>query len=174
MDQFVSIARIVKKRGVRGEVAAELLTDFPDRFSLLQRVHICSGGKRYREEIEEHWFHQKRVVLKFRGRNCPEEVQELIGGDVQIPEDERLELPSDCFYHSDLIGCKVLEGEDSLGTVTQIFETGAEGSNLVVANQEGVEIMIPLVRRFVVRVDITGRVIYVDLPPGLASVSSSS
>lgn len=169
MDRFVSIARIVKKRGVRGEVAAELLTDFPERFSLLRKVHISNSGKEYWEELEKHWLHKGRVILKFRGRDRPEEIQELIGGDVQIPEDQRVLLPEDSYYHSDLLGCNILESGEFLGTVTGIFETGAAGCNLVVTKRNRKEFMVPLVRKFIVRVDVEKKIIEVSLPPGLAA-----
>ena len=167
MAQFASIARIVKRRGVRGEVAAELLTDFPERFSSLDEVRIFNGETEYWEEIEKHWFHKNRVILKFRGRDRPEEVEELIGGDVQVSEDQRVSLPQDSYYHSDLIGCKVLENEEVLGGVTGILETGAAGCNLVVTRADGGEFMVPLVRKFVLKVDVGEKVIQVNLPSGL-------
>jgi len=167
LAQFSSIARIVKRRGVRGEVAAELLTDFPERFSSLDEVRIFNGEKEYWEKIEKHWFHKNRVILKFRGRDRPEEVEELIGGDVQVSEDQRVSLPQDNYYHSDLIGCQVLEDEEVLGGVTGIFETGAAGCNLVVTRADGREFMVPLVREFVLKVDVEKKVIQVNLPSGL-------
>ncbi|MCH7803214.1 MAG: 16S rRNA processing protein RimM [Acidobacteria bacterium] len=167
MAQFSSIARIVKRRGVRGEVAAELLTDFPERFSSLDEVRIFNGEREYWEKIEKHWFHKNRVILKFRGRDRPEEVEELIGGDVQVSEDQRVSLPQDNYYHSDLIGCQVLEDEEVLGGVTGIFETGAAGCNLVVTRADGREFMVPLVREFVLKVDVEKKVIQVNLPSGL-------
>jgi len=167
LAQFSSIARIVKRRGVRGEVAAELLTDFPERFSSLDEVRIFNGEKEYWEEIEKYWFHKNRVILKFRGRDRPEEVEELIGGDVQVFENQRVSLPQDNYYHSDLIGCKVLEDEEVLGGVTGILETGAAGCNLVVTRADGGEFMVPLVRKFVLKVDVGKKVIQVNLPSGL-------
>jgi 16S rRNA processing protein RimM len=165
--QFASIARIVRKRGVRGEVAAELLTDFPERFSSLDEVRIFDGEKEYWEEIEKHWFQKNRVILKFRGRDRPEEVEELIGGDVQVSQDQRVSLPQDSYYHSDLIGCEVIENEEVLGGVTGILETGAAGCNLVVTKADGEEFMVPMVRKFVLEVDVGRKVIQVSLPSGL-------
>ena len=167
MAQFASIARIVKRRGLRGEVAAELLTDFPERFSSLDEVRVFNGEKEYWEEIEKHWFQKNRVILKFRGRDRPEEVEELIGGDVQVSQDQRVSLPQDSHYHSDLIGCEVIENEEVLGGVTGILETGAAGCNLVVTKADGEEFMVPMVRKFVLEVDVEKKVIQVSLPSGL-------
>lgn len=167
MPEFASIARIVKSRGIRGEVAAELLTDFPERFSSLHQVRVFKEGREYWEQIEKHWFHKGRIILKFQGRDRPEEVEELIGGDLQVEEDHRVVLPQGSYFHSDLIGCRILEGEESLGTVTGIQETGSEGCNLVVTTLENKEFQIPLVKEFVSKVDVEEKVIRVDLPPGL-------
>ena len=164
---FVSIARIVKPRGIRGEVVAELLTDFPDRFSTVRQVRIFQASQVCNEELEQHWFHGGRVVLKFKGRGSPEEVQELIGGDVQVPESERYSLPQDFYYHSDLIGCRVVENDKSLGVVTDIFETGAAGVNLVISTSEGEEFMIPMVRKFVLAIDVDKKQMEVESPSGL-------
>ncbi|MDA2934663.1 ribosome maturation factor RimM [Acidobacteria bacterium AH-259-D05] len=169
MVPFAIIARIVKTRGVRGEVAAELLTDFPDRFSSLCQVRILNEDKEYWEEIEEHWFHKGRIILKFQGRDRPEEVEELIGGEIQISEDHRVSLPEDSYYHCDLIGCRVLEGGETLGTVTGILETGFAGCNLVVTTFESKEFQVPWVREFILSVDVKNQVIEVNLPLGLAA-----
>jgi 16S rRNA processing protein RimM len=167
LSEFASIARIVKSRGLRGEVAAGLLTDFPERFSSLHQVRIFKEGREYWEKIEKHWFHKGRIILKFQGRDRPEEVEELIGGEIQVEEDHRVSLPQDSYFHSDLIDCRILEGQESLGTVTGIQETGSEGCNLVVTTLDGKDFQIPLVKEFVAKVDVEEKVIQVDLPLGL-------
>ncbi len=167
MPEFSSIARIVKSRGIRGEVAAELLTGFPERFSSLHRIRILKEGREFLEQLEKHWFHKGRIILKFQGRDRPEEVEELIGGDIQVEDEDRVSLPQGSYFHSDLINCRILEGEASLGTVTGIQETGSEGCNLVVKTAEGEEFQIPLVKAFVSKVDVKERAIQVNLPPGL-------
>lgn len=170
MDRFITIARIVKKRGIRGELAAEVLTSHPDRFSLVHQVRIYKKGREYREELESYWFHGERVILKFRGRDRPEETEELIGGEVQIPEEDRLPPPENSFYHADLIGCRILEGGRLRGVVTDIFEASGEVANLVVQDDQMNEFMIPLTRAFIREIDIDSKTIQVELPKGLTEV----
>ena len=57
MEELIAIARILKTRGIKGEVVAELLTDFPERFEGLTKV-IAMLGNAKREElrIEHHFF----------------------------------------------------------------------------------------------------------------------
>ena len=168
MNQFIAIALIVKTRGIRGEVSAEILTDFPERFSTTARVRVSLHGVQHREVIESARFHKGRVLLKFRGRERPEQVRELIGGEVQIPLEERMPLPEGAFYESDLLGLRVEQKGSSLGVVVELFRTGSEGVNLVIRDGNDGELMVPLARAFVQAVDLERGVIRVELPPGLA------
>ena len=172
MDRFITIARIVKVRGLRGEVAAEILTDFPERFASTQDVRVLCSPSESREQIESHRFHNGRVLLKFLNRDSPEEAQELVGGEVQIPEQRRSILPEGSYYETDLIGSKVVEDDQHLGHVVDLFRTGREGENLVVKGPSGQEFMIPLVREFVLRVDVDKKLICVNLPSGLVDVET--
>ena len=167
MTEFIAIALIVKARGIRGEVSAELLTDFPERFSSTYGVRVALPGAEYQEFIESARFHKGRVLLKFRGRERPEQVRELIGGEVQIPLEERMPLPEGAFFESDLLGLSVEQKGHDLGTVVELFRTGSEGVNLVIRDQNDGELMIPLARAFIRDVDLDRGVIQVDLPPGL-------
>jgi 16S rRNA processing protein RimM len=171
LDQLVAIAKITKIHGIRGEVVAFLLTDFPERFRDLGKVYLkgadCTGW----EEIERFRFHKNRVILKFRGRERPETVQDLVGCELQIPESERVELPEDTYFDSDLRGCAVLEGEVALGSVTDVFKAGQGTVNLVVTAEDGREFMVPLVKEFVLDISVRERVIRVKLPPGLVDLA---
>lgn len=167
MQSFVTVARIVKVRGLRGEVAAEILTDFPDRFRKLKKVYLQSDHFTGWLELQTHWLHKDRVILKFHGRDRPEEVQELVGCAVQIPEEERIVPPADAFYDSDLVGCRVFEKGQLLGEVVEIFKVGSEVGNLVVKTPEGSEFMLPLVRQFVLTIDLEAQKLEVQLPAGL-------
>jgi len=167
LSQFIAIALIVKTRGIHGEVSAEILTDFPERFSSTAGVRVTLPGVQQNEVIESARFHKGRVLLKFRGRERPEQVQELIGGEVQIPLEERMPLPEGAFYESDLLGLNVEQKGSNLGIVVELFRTGSEGVNLVIRDGNDEELMVPLARAFIRDVDLNRGVIQVDLPPGL-------
>lgn len=172
MNQFVSIAKITRTHGVRGEVSAILLTDYPDRFRQLRDVYLSSGEEeRGWEEIERYRFHKNRIILKFRGRERPHEVQDLLGCEVQIPESDRVELPQDIYFDSDLMGCQVLEGDHLLGEVVDLLKSGGNSVNLVIVTSGGREMMVPLVREFIKEIDLENGRVLVDLPPGLEELA---
>ena len=89
-DDPIVVAHVVKVRGLRGEVVADLLTDFPDRFAHLDSlIGIAPDGSHRSLQIEEHWFHGERLVLKFAGYDRIEEAQALVGLDLAVPAAER-------------------------------------------------------------------------------------
>jgi len=171
LNQFVSIAKITKTHGVRGEVTAILLTDFPERFRQLREVRLVSVKGSFCEEIERYRFHKNRILLKFQGRERPQEVQELLGCEVQVPECDRVELPDDTYYDSDLEGCQIFAGDQLLGEVVELLKSGGSPVNLVIATPDGKEFMVPLVKEFVKEVDVQSARIWVELPPGLEELS---
>jgi 16S rRNA processing protein RimM len=166
---WITVARLVKARGIRGEVAADPLTANPDRFGSLRNARVF--GPRYPDglpvEVENYWEHGGRVILKFSGINDMSAAQGLAGGELRVPEDERPEPPEGEFYQSDLVGCSVVERDGAvLGEVAGIENYGA-GDLLSVRDASGAEILIPFRRSMCVEIDPAAQRIVVDLPPGL-------
>jgi 16S rRNA processing protein RimM len=167
-EELVAVARAVKTRGLRGEIVAELLTDFPERFDGLDRlIAVAPDGKRTSLILEEHWFHQGRVVLKFEGLDSIEAAGALVGYEFTVPESERVELEEDEFYDWELEGCLVetVEGEP-LGRVREIMRTGGV-EMLVVDNMEGRDYLIPMAEDICVEINVEQKLIRVDVPEGL-------
>ena len=102
-SDLVLIARAVKTHGLKGEVVAELLTDFPERFEDLNVVVLVSpGGEQKNVSIEEFWFQKHRVVLKIDGYDDVDAAKELIGYVFAVPESDRVQLEEDEFYDWEL------------------------------------------------------------------------
>jgi 16S rRNA processing protein RimM len=166
-DDFVVIARVARTRGLRGEVLADLYTDFPGRFEGLDSViAIAPDESRRSLQIEEHWFHGKRIVFKFAGYDSIDEAKDLAGFQLAVPASERIELPTGMFYEWELIGCRVeaLDGT-SIGKVSEVLKTGGV-EVLLIAGAER-EHMVPMVDDICVEIDIEGKRIRIDPPEGL-------
>ncbi|HEX8118649.1 MAG TPA: ribosome maturation factor RimM, partial [Pyrinomonadaceae bacterium] len=135
--ELVAVARVAKARGVRGEVACDLLTDFPERFEWLEElVAVFPGGRRERLGVESHWLHGDRVVLKFEGFDSPEEAAALAGCELAVPEAEAVELEEGEYYDWQLEGCRVeTVGGLSVGTVREVLHTGGEAPVLVIRDE---------------------------------------
>ena len=168
LDALITVARATKTRGLKGELVADLLTDFPERFESLSRVFgIGPRGERHELELEDHWFQNNRVVLKFLGYDNVESAQTLVGFSFALPEEERVELPKDEFYDWELEGCSVETNAGSaVGRVSKILRTGGV-ELLVVEDDTQREHLIPMAESIVVSIDIESKRILIDPPEGL-------
>ena len=167
MDELVAIARIVRPRGLKGEVVAEVLTDFPERFQGLERVAALSpAGERAELTIEDHWFQKDRMVLKFAGFTTVEQAEELRNLEICIPESEAVELESGEYFDWQIEGCLVeLESGETIGTVRELMRTG--GTELLVVSGGSKEYLIPFAESICLNVDIDSKRITIDPPEGL-------
>ena len=167
-DELIVVAHIVKTRGLRGEVVADLLTDFPDRFDRLESlVGISSEDEKRSLQIEEKWFHGNRLVLKFAGFDSIDEAKELVGYNLAVPEADRVELPADTFYQWELAGCRVetIDGSD-IGKVTGVMNTGGV-EMLKIVDETGRDRLIPMASDIVIEIDKEKKFIRIDPPEGL-------
>jgi len=167
--ELVLVARVAKPRGVKGEVACELLTDFPERFEWVDElVAVFPGGRRERLTLEGHWLHGDRVILKFEGFDTPETAAALAGCELAVPESEAVELEEGEFYDWQLEGCRVeTVGGRDVGTVREVLHTGGEAPVLVIRDEAGRENLVPLAESICVEIDVAARLIRVDAPEGL-------
>lgn len=173
----MTVARILRPHGRRGEVAAEILTDFPERLKKLKTAALWDGrAEPINVAVRSCWISQSRggqAIFLFDGSDSITSAEKLVGLEVQIPFSERMALPSGSYYVSDLVGCEVREKDgEALGRVSDVQFTGA-APLLVVGSPRG-ELLIPLAQEICVRVDIAARQIEVVLPEGLRDLNSNS
>src|SRR5258708_8002836 len=125
-DAFVTIARVIRTQGRKGEVSAILLTDFPERFDSRRRLFVLDmKGARRSMDLEDHWFHKGHVVLKFAGIDSISDGETLKGSEIQVPFSERAPLEEGEVYVSDLVGCTVYDGPREIGRIRGVqFDRG--------------------------------------------------
>lgn len=170
-SDFVTVARVVRSQGRRGEVAAELLTDFPERFAERRRLFAVDATGRRELELESHWRHKGRVVLKFRGVDSIAQAQALAGCELQIRREERVALPQGTAYVSDLVGCTVFDHGQQLGAITRV-EVGAGDAPLLLVSSGPEEYMIPFAAEYVESVDVERRRVALRLPAGMLKIGA--
>jgi len=164
---FIAIARIARTRGNRGEVLADLYTDFPDRFDVLEEVWLeFPDGRHQQVNIEDAWEHKERIVLKFAGIDSISSAEDYVDCWVVIPADQAVTLPEGTYFDHDLVGCSVrdLQG-NGLGIVSEILRIA--GNNQLVVKDSDRECLIPVVDCICVEIDIKNKQITVDPPEGL-------
>ena len=164
---FVAIANIVRTRGLRGEVVADILTDFPERFDHLETVTVnLPGTKQLDLKIEKFWFQSGRIVLKFAGYDSIESAEALRNGEICVPETEAVVLDAGEYFDWQLSECEVetIEGQ-KIGKVREVMRTG--GTEILVVQGETRDYLIPFANAICREVDVENKLIRIDPPEGL-------
>jgi len=163
--KYLAIAQIVAPHGLRGEVRAILLTEFPERFGSLREV--CLGEEGQPVPLERYRFHRGQVVLKLGGCDTRNQAEELRKVLVQVPLDETVPLPEGTYYIYQILGLQAWTEEDEfLGEVAEVLETGANDVYVLRGGPHG-EILVPALESVVLEIDLERGRMLVRLPPGL-------
>lgn len=166
----------MKTQGRRGEVATELHTDFPELFAERSRVFLLDAvGHRRELQVEEHWPHKGRMVLKFRGVDSISDAETLVGCEVQIPRAERAPLAPGETYVSDLVGCVLAVSEHGqwreAGTIDDV-QFGAGEAPLLIVHHGRKEYMVPLAQEFIQQLDLENKRVLMALPEGMLELDA--
>ena len=163
----ICVARIVKTQGNRGEVAADILTDFPERFQHLSTVGLEKEGQAALElNLENHWFHKQRVILKFRGIDAITPAECLVGYEVTIDNSQLMALKPGSYYQHDLVGCRIDDEHGvTRGNVVEVL--GAPGNYLLRVSRDTGDFLVPFAESYFPKIDVRNKVLICDLPEGL-------
>jgi 16S rRNA processing protein RimM len=190
---WIVLAHLLRPQGRKGEVLAELFTDFPERFDDHARVFLAVPGfsgnatEARAADVVAFWLpvgkNQGRVVLQLAGIDTISDAETVAGLDVLIPREERLPLDDESVYISELVGCIVYDGATPVGVVEDVqFAMTSDGGRrledaaplLAVSSVEGDEILIPFAKAFLVKVNTETKRIEMTLPEGLIEVNRSA
>ena len=192
------MARILRARGNKGEVAAELVTDFPERLTKLKEIFVCQAGGKTEPRLvalKSCWLsqnHRGQIVFHFEGVNSISDAEKFRGLEVLLPFEQRVTLPAGQYFVSDLIGCAVFENPAAssvlssppcslgeapslLGTVRDVQFPGEQmaGTPILEVETTQGEILIPLAVDICAKIDTAARRIDVTLPDGLRDINLS-
>ncbi len=165
--ELITIANIIRTRGNRGEVVAEILTDFPNRFEFLTEVFLQKNTEPPRcLTLDSFWFHKQRVILKFTGIDSISAAEVLRDHEVKIPKREVIPLEEGSYYQHELVDCVVKDVKgNKYGMITNILDTGA--GYLLRVNRDSGELLIPFAASMLVEIDLEKKELICSLPEGL-------
>lgn len=182
-DDWVWLAHIRRPQGRKGEVFADILTDFPEKFSERKHLWLLSSNSSLRPgtmslpremELIAHWLHKGGIVLHFAGIDSISAAETLAGLVVAVPHAQRAALASGEVHVADLIGCWVFEVSNAeplaVGQIENIDRTAGPVPLLIVKGAKG-EVLIPFAKSFMRKLDLEGRRIEMALPEGLIDLN---
>jgi len=154
-------------------VAAEILTDFPERLTKLKQVWLWDGraAEPRKAEVRRCWLSPGRggqAIFHFAGSESIDDAEKLRGLQVQVPMEQRTKLPAGSYYISELTGCEVWEAGTMLGVVRGVQMTGTPVLEVDTANGE---VLVPMAEEICRRIDVAARRIDAVLPEGLRDLN---
>jgi 16S rRNA processing protein RimM len=173
--EFITLARVVKTQGRRGEVASETYSDVPRRFSAGMKLLALPRGPdadRRELEVEDLWPHKGLLVLKFAGVDSITEAEALVGCELQVPRSQRSELQAGWNYLSDLVGCAVLDHGSEIGRIEDVQFGAGEAPLLIVRDAAAKLVEIPFAEAYLDSVDVQQKRVRMKLPEGLLEVNA--
>lgn len=184
-DQWTWLARIRRPQGRKGEVFAEVLTDFPEKFAERECLWLLPDTTQSRSaptppalprevQLIGHWLHRGNIVLHFAGVDSISAAQGLVGLIVGIPRAERAALAEGEAYIIDLVGCLVIDvggpNAVTVGRIEDIDRTAGPVPLLIVGSARE-EVLIPFAKDYLRNVDLAARRLEMALPEGLLNLN---
>lgn len=167
MEDFLQVGIITSTHGLKGEVKVFPTTDDIQRFGEYRNVYLDLGEKKLPMEIQGMRFFKNKAIVKFRGIDHINDVEQYKGRSLLITRDQAAPLKEGEYFISDLIGLTVKTDEgQELGTVKDVLQTGANDVYVVEA-PGGKELLLPAIRECVLEIDPEQGLITVHLMEGL-------
>jgi len=187
-EKFAWLAHIRRPQGRKGEVFADILTDFPEKFAERRKLWLIADPDSGRVkpasaprevELEHHWLHKGGIVLHFAGSESISDAEALAGLVVAIPAEQRVPLSEDEVYIADLIGCTLVDVANAapveVGTIEAVDRTAGPVALLVIGRPGSAEeILVPFAKSFLRRIDLEAKRVEMALPAGLLELNDSS
>ncbi|WP_245619995.1 ribosome maturation factor RimM [Desulfobacter vibrioformis] len=172
-DTWLTIGKVTGVHGLGGNLKVWSWAQSPDTFSkglavvLKNEDEPLDSGREY--VIGWTGRYKKGVLLNLEGVSTREASESLVGKLVLVDKNNLPDLDEDTWYWQDLIGLTVVDAcEGELGTVVQLFPTGADDILVVTDKtpQGKQEVLIPMNGVFVKDVNLDTGVITTELPQG--------
>lgn len=158
--ELIEVGQIVNTHGIRGEIKINPWTDDIENLLDLD-VFYDKDGRALK--VENSKVHKNVLIVKFKEISTMNDAEKLKGKTIFT---EKVPLPEGRYYIKDLIGLSVFEGDSLLGTLTDVFNTGANDIYEVRTNDKK-HIYLPVIEGVIGDVDLENKKMYVKIPDGL-------
>ncbi|WP_099203632.1 ribosome maturation factor RimM [Miniphocaeibacter massiliensis] len=162
--ELIKVGYITNTHGIKGDIKIYPLTDYPERFD--EKIDFYIEDEKTKVKIKKTRLHRGLVYVKLEGYNNINEVLKFKDKYIYINEEDRLELPEDIYYISDLVGMEIIDGDKLIGVVKEVMSNQANDI-YICEDKNKKEFMIPAVKEFIKNVDIKNGKIYTELIEGI-------
>lgn len=164
------LGKIAKKFSFKGEVLVFLDTDEPEIYEDLESMFVEFNGQLVPFFIENASLHRNKFLrVLFEDMNSEEDADRIIGCEVYLPLTMLPKLEGDKFYFHEIIGFEVQD--QRLGFIGNI--TGVNDANVQTLFEiefKGIQILVPMIDEFIIKLDKENKIIHLNTPEGLVDL----
>lgn len=167
MENLLQVGIITSPHGIRGEVKVFPTTDDVQRFKKLKEVILDTGKGHLTLEIEGVKFFKKLAILKFKGIDNINDVEQYRKKPLLVKREDAVRLKKNEYFVVDLIDIKVFtEDGKEFGVLSDVMQTGANDVYIIQTPEHG-EVLLPAIKECILQVDIENERMDIHLMPGL-------
>jgi 16S rRNA processing protein RimM len=157
----ILIGVLRRPHGVAGAVKVESYSGESDHFRALKGVEVeLVGPERQRTvTVDTVDIHNGVPVLHFSGIDSPEEIRAYGGWNIRVDGAFAAPRGPEEYYLSEIVGCTLVNGGESLGVVEAVVD-GGQAPLLEVRRTTGT-VYVPFMQRFIGDIDVPSRTIEV-------------
>ena len=166
-DDCFYLGKIAKKFSFKGEVLIYLDTDSPEEYQDMESIFVEINKNLVPYFIENSSIHKNDFLrVQLEDVKNEEEADYLLGSEVYLPLTMLPKLEGNKFYYHEVIGFEI---EDKtlgvFGKIVSVNDTAAQP--LFEVLNGNVEMLIPMIDQFLVKIDRESKIVLMDLPDGL-------
>ena len=161
------VGKVLKPKGLKGELKVEIITSFPEHFQELAEVSVKNGLEWQTYSLKAVRLGDRFAFIKLAGIDSIEQAEMLRNQFLYISEADLTYLDEDEFYVHDLIGLSVCDEQgNELGSIVDV-ESYNSNDVYVLEGTDGKEYLLPAAKDFVLAVDIKSKKMTIRLVEGL-------
>lgn len=164
------LGKIAKKFSFKGEVLIYLDTDEPELYQDMESVFVDFGNNLIPYFILSSSMHKGDFLrVQFEDVNSEADADDIIGAEIYLPLSMLPKLEGNKFYFHEVIGWEIEDQRLGVfGKIVSINDTSAQP--LFEVLNGNVEILIPMIDQFLVKIDRDNKKVVMDLPEGLVEM----
>lgn len=164
------LGKIAKKFSFKGEVLIYLDTDEPELYQEMESIFVEFNKNLIPFFIENSNLHKGDFLrVKFEDVDNEEQADEIINCEVYLPLNMLPKLEGNKFYFHEVIGFEIEDQRLGVfGKIVSINDTSAQP--LFEVLNGNVEILVPMIDQFLVKIDRENKKVIMNLPEGLVEM----
>ncbi len=170
-DKFILIGKVANVHGLKGEIKIFPYSKQPENLKDYSYLSLVSEQGKISSslQVKKCRVQKNLAVILLESIQTREQSEQVVGMGVLLNKEHLPKVSSEEYYWKDFIKRDVfLETGEKIGVVQKLFSNGAQ--DVLVIDNAGIELLIPVTQEIVVKHDNEG--IVINPPPGLLDINS--